>query len=365
MARSLGIEIEFAGSRSDLFRRLRQEGIPVQNSEEYGDFDSDSWDVKTDGSVYNGGEITSPVGDHDDPRFIEQVSTVVKLMREVGCTPSEQAGIHVHVGTHDMTAEQAAAVAYGFVRHEDFLYRMASSGWDHMRSNSQTYAHPYSRHDKALLIAEGFRPETVAELASADRYYGVNFQRCMSGYRRGRGFTNDARSTIEFRLFNTTMNPERVQAFLHTAAGLVKAAINGRLGSPTLSRYNCYPLGGMAEGWRSERAVINAAMRAFSGGNRVLTPAQRRVIMKYWRSAVPQDYSNFGAQYRLPGWTGPETLRRPLEAALVPRGDTDDQELARNAPGDDPDDPYYNGDERCHDCDCYECCCDSNYDSGW
>lgn len=321
-APTFGIEIEYAGPRGDLTTALRREGIPMAGGDEWSS--ESRWVNKTDGSVYNGGELASPILRWDRAEDREQVSRVVEIARSVGCAPSEQAGIHVHVGVNGMTPDQVASVSYGFLRHEDFLYRMASSGWDHMRSNSRSYAHPYNRADKAMLVATDFSLDSVREIANSDRYYGVNFLSALGG-RRSTGGINES-GTIEFRVFNTTMNRDRVQAFIATAVGFILAAQYNRFGRPKLDRFNCYPLGGMAGGWRSDRAVFNAAMRALSAGNRVLTVPERRTIAQFWRTAVPQGDSLFGAGYHLPGWTGESAVRKkgegdsPLVSTRQPSG---------------------------------------------
>ena len=348
--RTFGIEIEYAGSRNAVTRALQRGGLDTTDG--FSD-DYSRWVSKSDGSVYNGGEVASRILNWDSPSDRQEVSRAITLMRDAGCAPSEQAGIHIHVGVAGMTPNQLRNVAYGFVRHEDFLYRIASSGWDHMRQNAATYAHPYRRDDKALLIATDFSWDSVCEIAGRDRYYGVNFGHC---YNRTSLQTLDSpltQGTIEFRLFNTTMNPERVQAFLATAVGLVKSAELGRLGSPKLNRYNCYPLGSIEAGWRSERATQNAMMRALSGNNRVLLPTDRRKVSHFWRTAVPQSYNIFGAGYRLPGWYGESAIRG---SAAVPLGlstpHLDDQRMSRSA---DDDDEYYDEeDEQEQERWCYE-----------
>lgn len=314
MPRTFGVEIEFAGSQNEVRNIFSRRDIPVNRHD---DWSNDKWTVKSDGSVYNGGEVASRILDFDSPSDRAEARKALQLMRECGCAPSEQAGIHIHVGVDDMTPQQIANVAYGFMRHEDFAYRLASSGWSHMRDNALTYAHPYRRDDKALLIATDFAPYSAYEVAMRDRYYGLNLQnafatpRFRNGYRDSTPRELEPRpgGTIEFRLFNSTMNAERFDAFICFAVGLVKSAIVGRLGSPKLTRYNTYPLGGMNDGWRSEHAVVNAAMRALAGGGRVLTSADRRTILKYWRTSLAQPMSFFGNGYALPGWFGEDTVR--------------------------------------------------------
>lgn len=315
MPRTFGVEVEYAGDRYSVTERLRR-AVQVSDNYDY----TEGWVSKTDGSVYNGGEVASRILDYDLPEDRNEVTRALLAMSEAGAVPSEQAGIHIHVGTHGLDVEALTGVAWGFTRLEDFYYRLASSGWDHMRENAMSYAFPFTREAKALMIASDFEPNAVYEATNRARYFGINFGGAWNVRGRslgsGTSFDVNPNGTLEFRIFNSTMNPGRLQAFISAAVGLVKAAELGRLKRQRLTRFNCYPLGGMAEGWRSDAAVVNAAMRTLSYGGRVLSNSDRRNILRFWRSAAPQT-NVFGAQYVLPGWTGPDTMRGGAGATPV------------------------------------------------
>ena len=320
MGQKFGIELEYAGPKDELTRHLHDNGIPVQDDDYEGDYNT-YWSSKTDGSVYNGGELASRILDWSNPNDLAELVKVVKLAREVGCAPSEQAGIHVHVDCAGMTDKQVGSLAYGFVRHEDFLYRVASAGWDHIRENARTYAHPFDRHNKAELFEGGFSGATVLDVSNRDRYNGLNLGGIRTSSVNPR-VSDDwvvRRGTAEFRIFNSTMNPQRALSYAATAVGFAIAARKDRLGSPKLNKYNCYPLGGMREGWRTEPAAYSAAMRVLSSKNTVLSAKQRALISKSWMSSVSQSIDIFGSGFRIAGWSGEGATRksRVVEPAPV------------------------------------------------
>ncbi len=169
-----------------------------------------------------------------------------------------------------------------------------------MRSNASSYAVPFNSGIKAMMIATEFSIEAIREAANQNRYFGLNFQPSIRNRRSNQVEVNND-GTVEFRLFNCTMNADRLEAMVHSAVGMVLAAERGILANPSrLTRYNCYPLGGVADGYRSEQAVRLAAQRMYA---KVLPQRARRLIGKYWNSAVPQTCF-VGAGYHLPGWTG-------------------------------------------------------------
>ena len=320
MGQKFGIEIEYAGPKDDLTYHLKENGIPVQDDDYEGDY-SRYWSSKTDGSVYNGGELASRILDWSKPNDLAELVEVVRLAREVGCAPSEQAGIHIHVDCTGMTDKQVGSLAYGFVRHEDWLYRVGSAGWDHVRENARTYAHPYSKHNKTELFEGGFSGNTVLDVGNRDRYNGLNLGgiRTSSVNRRVRDDWVVRGGTAEYRLFNSTMNPERALSYAATAVGFAIAARKNKLGTPKLNKYNCYPLGGMHEGWRTSPAVYSAAMRVLSSKNTVLSAKHRALISKSWMSSVPQSIDVFGHGFRIAEWSGDRAVRkrRVVEPAPV------------------------------------------------
>jgi hypothetical protein len=348
MPDKFGIEIEFVGDRERVASALTAAGIP-NNHGSYSQYNDEYWTVKTDGSVYNGGEIASPPIEFDSARRAE-VSKVVEVMRNAGCVTSEQAGIHVHVNATDLTEKHVAAVAQGTVQYEDFLYRLASSGWPHMRENAEQYAHPISRTNKALLVASEFSDIQCL----SDRYNLVNFGNFLA--------RSDTKKTLEFRLFNTSMNKERVQAFIAASVGFVRAAHKGRLGHKKLDKYASYPLGGMVEGFRTERATFASVMRILN--TEVLSEADRLAIKHFWRGARPQPC--FGTQYRLPGWYGPDAIRGggdadPFDVAAMETM-LDDHNIADSGDYDEEDGDFYcNSGGHYVNSDYVDCCwgCDS------
>jgi hypothetical protein len=207
----------------------------------YMDFSRTEWVVKSDGSVDNGSEVVSPPLDFHDPDQRAQVTRAIEAVRAIGCRPHSSAGIHVHVDVSDLTPKQLGAVVKMFYRWQDVIYRIASSGSTTIRSSAFTYARTISR-ERAELMGRATTPEELRAGWNGRRYNAVRGEYIPDhGENHGDGSRYCGinmvsywyRGTIEFRVFNSSMNPERVQAYIAMCVALVEDARSGKSRSIT------------------------------------------------------------------------------------------------------------------------------------
>ena len=242
--RRFGLEVE-AGLQPgrtiyDVQRALSSVGLGGERTN-YTGHSQTHWVVKVDGSVSLGVEVVSPPLDFDNEEQRGQVDRAMEAIRTV-CRTDRSAGIHVHVESSDLAASQLAGVVRTFVHFEDILYRLASSGWNTIRPGSRTYAKPFSveqskklakaRTDGAIRLAYYESMYHPTSHSHGSRYFALNLH---SHWYRG---------TIEFRLFNSSMNTMRVQTYIATAMAIVQ---DGRKGHKR-SVNKAFRLGGMAAG---------------------------------------------------------------------------------------------------------------------
>jgi hypothetical protein len=191
-----------------------------------------------------------------------------------------------HEDGSDMTAKEVAAVARIFTKFEDCIYRVATSGWESMRPDGKTFCKPLA-YDVAQKIAK------AKDLAAVRRaYYGDDARR--SELRGANHHDNSRycglnlhswfyRKTIEFRVFNSSLNPERIQGYIGMCMAMVQDARNGK----TRSINKRYALGGMADGTTNE---INARHRFLQvlryDGGMALEDMER--LTKIWKDSKPQ-----------------------------------------------------------------------------
>jgi len=261
MPRRFGVEIEFQGDLSAVIASLRAAGLETIDHTHSHDSGASvpSWTVKRDGSVEGGGELVSPPLLFDHPDHRDQVTTAVLALQNAGARPHASAGIHVHVearnenGTN-FTGRQLGSVVRFCYKFEDALYRIASSGWETIRPGARQYAQPLPRG----LVERAAAAESEADILSLwegghDMRDGVRvFQPGVSRYLALNLHSYFFRGTIEFRYFNSSVNPDRVQAYIALCVAIVEDARRGHYRKIA----NSYPLGSMRAGTVSEKAVF-------------------------------------------------------------------------------------------------------------
>lgn len=253
-----GLEVEFIGDLLAAINALREAGLEVVDGRHsHLGSSPTAWTVKRDGSVYRGGELVSPPLDFDDPAQRGQVTTAVKALQRSGATTDQCAGIHVHIeaknGNRNMTAREIAAVVRFTYKFEDAIYRIASSGWESIRGGARTYARPIPEATAQAIMKVKSRDElrrvwsgmwgrrgSRGLLLAQTRYTATNLEAL------------EAHNTIEFRYFNSSVNPVRIQTYIALCMAIVDDARNGFSRSVKKS----YRVGDMASGRVSEKAVL-------------------------------------------------------------------------------------------------------------
>lgn len=282
--RRFGVEVEFGGDRAAAISALRGTGLSNRASQaSYIGHDQNYWVIKSDGSVPRGGEMVSPPLDFDDPAQREQVTRAIEALRGCGATTDTSAGIHVHIDASDLTAEQVALVVRSFAKFEDVIYRLASSGWLTIRPGVRSYARPLPiervqsiarcKTEDALGTAWYGSPNGHRYVSHSDetRYFGINVHSWF--YRK----------TLEFRVFNSSLNPERVQAYIAMCMALVEDARRGNRRS--INRR--YALGGMASGVTDERNAFHRFQQVLRYEAGMDLEDMKR-LTRLWRDSVPQ-----------------------------------------------------------------------------
>jgi hypothetical protein len=289
MARLFGLEIEFMGDRAALVRELRAAGLQVRDARytEAPTPGDRTWMVKTDASVLGGGELVGPPLDFDNPEERAQVDTAIAALRRAGARTADAAGIHVHVDARDLDARQVAAVGRFFAKYEDAIYRMASSGWNKIRSGSKIYAKPLTTDQKQGLmkvrnengLKKAWYGENVGEFYAPtsqhghrSRYCGLNLH---SWFYRG---------TIEFRVFNSSLNAERIQCYIAMSVAIVQDARQGHRCSIKTAK----PVGSMLQmdeaGQKQEFYNFAYCLRYRAG----LSKDDLKSMHKFWADSKPQ-----------------------------------------------------------------------------
>lgn len=285
-----GIEIEFAGrNKAEILRKFGEFGIDIiDNSRTHLGHDDHAWMLKYDGSLGSRGyEAVSPPLSFETDRQV--VTNAMLALKAAGCDHSEDAGIHIHCDAVGMTPRQLSAVPRFVTKFEDVICRLATGGYERLRSGIAEYAKMldpemvrrlYRVRDEKKLARVwygrdmGFARQVLTNESPSIRYSIVN----MHSY--------FLRNTVEFRIFNYTDDPLFVQAWIALCHWIMEDARRGFVRSVGRS----YPIGSMESGKVDEKKLMmrfQQILRYESG-----CPVEDWRLIRYaWRNSVPQPKS--------------------------------------------------------------------------
>jgi hypothetical protein len=216
---TFGIEIEFDGADGHaVARALHEAGLTASPRQE--PYHSSSrvagkWTVEHDATV--AGEVVSPVL-RDTPETWTQLERVCQILQTHGARATGRTGGHVHVGVdsagmdHDVNKFRRVAKVCAWA--EDLLYRLAAATGQRGRShrggsNGYRWCGPMGsgRFEEAQGLGD------LATRVGSSHGVGLNF-----------GHVLDRNRTIEYRYFDSSLDPARLQANIKLACWVTKRA---------------------------------------------------------------------------------------------------------------------------------------------
>jgi len=179
------------------------------------------------GDVIFGGEIVSPVM-YDEPETWENLEKVCKILREAKAIPSNRAGGHVHVGVgdYDHRVENHNRLISSVFNNEDLLYRLS--------------AEPSSKRHRGLGYCSPNRSAPGAFSSIADTVndnmghsIALNLQGVESRASRVDGRAKDH---VEFRTFDSSLEPSVMQAQIGIAVYMTQAGLRAEGSTTNMER---------------------------------------------------------------------------------------------------------------------------------
>lgn len=258
--RTFGVEVEFVGDLQRAIDCLEANGLTVQDSRHTHDtgIAPSAWCVKRDGSVSRGGELTSPVLDFDNADHKAQLFTAIKSLQEANADTHNSCGIHVHIGATNVdgsgfSGKQLAAVVRFCYKFEDALYRVASSGWQTLRPGARSYAQPIPEVTAKAIMSARTEDEVKQVWDGNIRqnrygFYSPSLDRYTALNLRSYFF----RKTVEFRYFNSSLNPTRIWTYVALCQAIMEDARRGHSRQTATN----YPIGSMASGAVKQDALM-------------------------------------------------------------------------------------------------------------
>jgi hypothetical protein len=170
----------------------------------------DGWKAKQDGSIavldagFYGAEIVSPKLRGLDG--LGEIQHTLNYIRSIGGSVNPSCGMHLHLDARGLDAAEIDRVRAAFVRYEMAFF--AVNGDAITRRLRSTYCAPFMRWDRA----DG----------RGNRYQSLNLT----------NLGNSAKRTVELRLFESTLDPERAIVAAYMGVALMVRALHRETPDP-------------------------------------------------------------------------------------------------------------------------------------
>jgi hypothetical protein len=226
---TFGLEIEFDGaSPNQVARALYDAGLassPYQEGYHSRARRPGMWTVERDATV--AGEVVSPVL-RDTPETWAQLERVCSILQAQGARTSVRTGGHVHVGADsanlDHDVNRCRRVAQVCAWAEDLMYRLsAATGRNGRQHRGAGRGYNWCGPMGSAELEQARNLEDLAYRVGTSHNVGLNY-----------GNLLDSRRTIEYRYFDSSLDPARLQANIKLACWLTKRA--GELSNSAIPR---------------------------------------------------------------------------------------------------------------------------------
>lgn len=247
--RTIGVEIEFTGITRNKASKILSKYF---NSEAYHygqyydeyhirDDENRKWKLMFDGSIkpqkeetyefldentHSGKirmcELVTPILTYKD---VETLIGLVTELSKAGAITNFSAGIHIHVGAENFTVEKLKNLVNLMTSKEDLIYSALEVGEWRKKYCKKT-------NKEFLNRLNSNNPKTVEELSkiwynSDHPEWNMEHHYDHSRYTHTNLHAYFTKGTIEFRLFNSTLNPILIKSYIQFVLAVVEKVLTG------------------------------------------------------------------------------------------------------------------------------------------
>ena len=162
-------------------------------------------------------ELVTPILNYDD---IETLQEVVNTVKKAGAVVNESCGLHVHIGANDFGAKQLKNLLKYVASREELFYSALN-----VYESRKRFCRPTNERILKEIIAKN--PKTLEEFANI--WYSGSPSRVDCHYDDSRyticnlhSFFNHG--TIEYRIFNSTLDTGEIKAYIQFCLALTAYA---------------------------------------------------------------------------------------------------------------------------------------------
>ena len=240
-----GIEIELTGITREITGDIIAEYFGTKNHSVESTFETEDrkgriWKIVHDSSIYSQKnareilveaeerykvEVVSPILSYDD---IKDLQEIVRQLRQKGALVNKSCGIHIHVNTTPHTPTTLKNLVNIMASKEEILYKSLRIAPERLRYCKRV-------NEKLMEAINKKKPKTLQELA--DIWYSDNpydNRTSSNNYSRYRGLnlhSTYTKGTVEFRIFNSTLDEGEIKAYIQFCLAVSHQALSQRSAS--------------------------------------------------------------------------------------------------------------------------------------
>ena len=263
-----GVEVELVGLSTEDAERVVRECLGGQY-----DHLGREWSVCTDSSVAEGFELVTPAIYYAD---VPSLQEIFRQLRQAGARRDPTAGVHIHVGAESLSIGALRSLVNMYSTHAELILRMLNV----YPARRIFYARSIQPYAEAV---NNENPSTMAEMKRIWYEVSGSADKPVSRYNKSRYTELNLnsyfyRSTIEFRVFNSTNHAGKLRSYVTLILSMVDFAH---------SYPGLYPLSTME--FRDEAEALDAASEFFQLVN--LDGREHRVVRSHLVSNIRHYYA--------------------------------------------------------------------------
>lgn len=170
-------------------------------------------------------ELVSPICRYAD---VETIQALVQVLRQNSAVVNDSCGIHIHLNAAPHTPKSLLNIVNIVAAKEDLLYKalqVADTRKEYCEKTNARFLEEVNRHKPATL--EQMKQIWYGGQDGSHNHYSPTRYRCLNLH------SVFSKGTIEFRLFNSTLDPDRVKSYIQLCLAISHQALTQKSASYT------------------------------------------------------------------------------------------------------------------------------------
>lgn len=170
-------------------------------------------------------ELVSPICQYADIAIIQEL---VRVLKQNSAVVNESCGIHIHLNAAPHTPKSLLNIVNIMAAKEDLLYKalqVADTRQEYCEKTNARFLEEVNRHKPTTL--EQMKQIWYDGRDGSHNHYSPTRYRCLNLH------SVFSKGTIEFRLFNSTLDPDRVKSYIQLCLAISHQALTQKSASYT------------------------------------------------------------------------------------------------------------------------------------